>query len=161
MGFPRFVRYYGEAAHYAVRRVISGCERTGCGMNLVNNPMTNIHNTVGGLLLVAYIATTIIYALGIGSGRIPAFGRAVSGVASVLLLAQYLLGIGLLAARYQNVWYHYLLAVLVLLPIGLEHGFLRRRFTGRQLATNLTGVAAVTTVVILLTYLVGLSNRGG
>ncbi len=122
--------------------------------------MTNIHNTIGGLLLVAYIAVTIIYALGIGSGRIPAFGKYVSYLASLLLVLQYLIGVGLLAGGRQNQWYHYVLALALLIPIGAEHGFLRRRFTGRQLATNLTAVAAVTTVVILLTYLVGL-NRGG
>lgn len=123
--------------------------------------MTNMHNTLGGLLLVAYIATTIIYALGIGSGRIPAFGKYVSYVAGLLLVVQYLIGVGLLASGRQNAWYHYLFALVLLIPIGLEHGFLRRRFTGRQLATNLTGVAAATTVVIALTYLVGLGRGLG
>ncbi len=114
-----------------------------------------VHLYIGTALLIAYLATTVIYATGIGSGTVPAFGKYVSYLAALLLVLQYLVGIGLLASKYQNKWYHYVLAVLVIVPIGLEHGMIRKRFTGRQLATNLTLVAGITTFVIFLTWLVG------
>ena len=82
-------------------------------------------------------------------------------IASLLLILQYLVGIGLLASGARNQAIHYALAVLVLVPIGLEHGLIRRRFQGRQLAVNLTAVAAVTTVVIFITYLIGRGSAAG
>lgn len=119
----------------------------------------NIHLFIGTGLLILYLLTTIIYAVGIGGNVIP-WGKYVSYLASLFLLLQYLLGIGLLASHYRNRWYHYLLAVLVIVPVALEHGMIRRRFSGRQLATNLTLVTAVTTLLILITWAVGRGKLG-
>ncbi len=116
-----------------------------------------IHLYIGTALLLFYLATTVVYAIGIGGTVIP-WGKYVSYLASLLLLLQYLLGIGLLASGARNQAIHYALAILVLVPIGLEHGLIRRRFQGRQLAVNLTVVAAVTTLVIFITYLIGKSG---
>jgi len=116
-----------------------------------------IHLYIGTALLLFYLATTIVYAIGIGGTVIP-WGKYVSYLAALLLVLQYLVGIGLLAAGAKNQALHYALAILVLVPIGLEHGLIRRRFQGRQLAVNLTTVAAVTTLVIFITYLIGKSG---
>ncbi len=116
-----------------------------------------VHLYIGTALLLFYLATTIVYAIGIGGTVIP-WGKYVSYLASLLLMLQYLLGIGLLASGARNQAIHYALAILVLVPIGLEHGLIRRRFQGRQLAVNLTTVAAITTVVIFITYLIGKSG---
>lgn len=119
-----------------------------------------IHLYIGTALLLFYLATTIIYAIGIGGTVIP-WGKYVSYLASLFLILQYLVGIGLLATGAHNKWYHYLLAILVLVPIGLEHGYIRRRFHGRELAVNLTTVAAITTIIIFITYLIGRANVTG
>jgi len=116
-----------------------------------------VHLYIGTALLLFYLATTIVYAIGIGGMVIP-WGKYVSYLAALLLVLQYLVGIGLLAAGAKNQALHYALAILVLVPIGLEHGLIRRRFQGRQLAVNLTTVAAVTTLVIFITYLIGKSG---
>ena len=119
-----------------------------------------VHLYIGTALLLFYLAATIVYAIGIGGTVIP-WGKYVSYIASLLLILQYLVGIGLLASGARNQAIHYALAVLVLVPIGLEHGLIRRRFQGRQLAVNLTAVAAVTTVVIFITYLIGRGSAAG
>ncbi len=119
--------------------------------------MATVHLYIGTALLLFYLATTIVYAIGIGGTVIP-WGKYLSYLASLLLILQYLLGIGLLASGAKNQALHYALAILVIVPIGLEHGLIRRRFQGRQLAVNLTTIAAVTTLVIFITYLIGKSG---
>lgn len=115
---------------------------------------SNIHMWVGTAVLVLYLLVTVLYAVGIGGQAIPA-AKYVSYLASLFLFIQYLLGIGLIASGVFNKWYHYVLAVAVLIPIGLEHGMIRKRFSGREQAVNLTLAAAAATVLIFVTYLVG------
>lgn len=119
--------------------------------------VTGIHSIVGSAVLVLFLISTIIYAIGIG-GRVIAAGKYVSYLASLFLVIQYLLGIGLLSSGYRNKWYHYLFAVIVLIPIGMEHGYVRKRFSGRDQAINLTLVSAATTILVLVTYLIGRNN---
>jgi hypothetical protein len=119
--------------------------------------VTGIHSIVGSAVLVLFLISTIIYAIGIG-GRVIAAGKYVLYLASLFLVIQYLLGIGLLSSGYRNKWYHYLFAVIVLIPIGMEHGYVRKRFSGRDQAINLTLVSAATTILVLVTYLIGRNN---
>ncbi len=119
--------------------------------------MAQIHEFVGTAVFVLFLAATIIYAIGIG-GRTIAAGRYVSYLGSLFLFIQYLLGIGLLAAHHGNKWYHYLFALSVIIPVGMEHGYVRRRFSGREQAVNLTLVAAAATILVLVTYIIGKNN---
>jgi len=119
--------------------------------------VAGIHSIVGSIVLLLFLIATIIYAIGIG-GRVIAAGKYISYLAALFLLLQYLLGIGLLSGGSRNKWYHYLFALLVLIPVGLEHGYIRRRFSGRELAINLTIAAGVATILVLITYLIGQSS---
>ena len=119
--------------------------------------MVVVHSFVGTAVLVLFLAATIIYAIGIG-GRVIAAGRYISYLGSLFLLIQYLLGIGLLVSGQRNKWYHYLFALIVLIPVGMEHSYVRKRFSGREQAINLTLVAAATTILVLVTYLIGQNN---
>jgi hypothetical protein len=112
---------------------------------------------VGSITLLLFLVTTILYALGIGGRAIPA-AKYVSYLASLFLLLQYLLGIGLLFSGNRNKALHYLFALLVIIPVGLEHGMIRRRFQGRDLAVNLTLAAGAATVLVLITWLIGNMN---
>ncbi len=116
--------------------------------------MVGIHSFVGTAVFVLFLAATIIYAIGIAGRTIPA-GKYVSYVASLFLLIQYLLGIGLLSSGHRNKVYHYIFALVILIPVGMEHGFVRKRFSGREQAVNLTLVSAATTILVLVTYLIG------
>lgn len=116
-----------------------------------------IHLWVGSITLLLFLVTTILYALGIGGRAIPA-AKYVSYLASLFLLLQYLLGIGLLFSGNRNKVIHYLLALLVIIPVGLEHGMIRRRFSGREQAVNLTLASGAATVLVLITWLIGKMN---
>ena len=117
----------------------------------------DIHMLVGSITLLLFLVATILYAFGIGGRVIPA-ARYVSYLAALFLLIQYLLGIGLLFSGNRNTWLHYLFALLVLIPVGLEHGMIRRRFSGREQAINLTLAAGAATILVLITYLIGKMN---
>jgi hypothetical protein len=119
--------------------------------------VAGIHSIVGSIVLLLFLIATIIYAIGIG-GRVIAAGKYISYLAALFLLLQYLLGIGLLSGGSRNKWYHYLIALLVLIPVGLEHGYIRRRFSGREQAINLTIAAGAATILVLITYLIGQSG---
>jgi hypothetical protein len=119
--------------------------------------MAQIHMFVGTVVLVLFLAATIIYAIGIAGRTIPA-GKYVSYLASLFLVIQYLLGIGLLFSGRRNVVIHYIFALIVLIPVGMEHGYVRKRFNGRDQAINLTLVAAAATILVLVTYLIGQNN---
>ncbi len=118
---------------------------------------STIHMFVGTAVLVLFLAATIIYAIGI-AGRTIAAGKYVSYLASLFLLIQYLLGIGLLASGKRNVVIHYIFALIVLIPVGMEHGYVRKRFSGREQAINLTLVSAAAMILVLVTYLIGQNN---
>jgi len=113
---------------------------------------------VGTAVLVLFLAATIIYAIGIAGRKIPA-GKYVSYVASLFLLIQYLLGIGLLVRGNRNAVVHYIFALVVLIPVGMEHGYVRKRFSGREQAINLTLISAAATILVLVTYLIGQNNK--
>jgi hypothetical protein len=40
----------------------------------------------------------------------------------------------------------------------MEHGYVRKRFSGREQAINLTLVSAAATILVLVTYLIGQNN---
>ncbi len=114
--------------------------------------MVAVHSTVGTLVILAYLVTAVVSFSGWGS---PKVGRIVSGIASVLLLAQILIGFYLLGEGNRNVVLHYLLAFVALVSVGIEHAVARPR--GQRAA----GFAAVATlVIVLLTYLVGQGTIG-
>lgn len=119
--------------------------------------MVGIHSFVGTAVLVLFLAATIIYGISI-AGRTIRAGKYVSYLASLFLLIQYLIGVGLLFSGNRNKWYHYLFGLVVLIPVGMEHGFVRKRFSGREQAINLTLVSAAATILVLVTYLIGRNN---
>jgi hypothetical protein len=116
-----------------------------------------IHMWVGSITLLLFLVATILYAIGIGGRAIPA-AKYVSYLAALFLFIQYLLGIGLLFSGSRNKWFHYLFALLVIIPVGLEHGMIRRRFSGREQAMNLTLAAGAATVLVFIAYLIGQMN---
>lgn len=116
--------------------------------------MIGRHALVGAAVPALFFLATICDAIGIG-GRAIRAGKYVAYRAALFLVVQYLFGIGLLSSGFRNRWYHYLPALLVLPPLGLEHGYIRRRFGGRDQAVALTPVSAVTTILVFVAYLIG------
>ena len=119
--------------------------------------MDAVHNVVGSLVVLAYLANFGAHFLRF-QGRTVAWLRGVSLAGATLLLFQYLLGFSLLADDRDNAASHYVFAFLPLLTIGLEHGYARTRPSARE--EGLWGMIATggTVVLVLIAFVIGTSN---
>ena len=119
--------------------------------------MDTVHNIVGALVLLAYLANLGAHFL-VFQGRMVTWLRGVSIAGATLLLFQYLLGFSLLADDRDNVASHYVFAFLPLLTLGLEHGYARTRPSARE--QGLWGMIAVggTFILVLIAFIIGTSN---
>jgi heme A synthase len=82
--------------------------------------MADVHQTVGGLVVVAFIVTAILAAIAAAGGD-DRWVRTASYVAAGLLLLQYILGVLLLGDGSRNSNGHYLIGLLILVPVALQH----------------------------------------
>ena len=119
--------------------------------------MDTVHNIVGTLVVLAFLANFGAYVL-LFQGRTVTWRRAVSTAASGLLLLQYLLGFLLLADDREQVASHYVFAFLPLLTVGLEHGYAQTRPTARE--RGLWGMVAAggSFVLVLIAFIIGSTN---
>lgn len=118
--------------------------------------LAGIHSMVGGLVVVALIVVVIVagmHAAG-GDGRLV---RTVSIAASVILLLQYLIGFLLLGSGLQNSTWHYVLALLILVPIGLQHSSVRR-LSGRTQGVALIIWALAAAFLSIIAYMTGMQG---
>jgi phosphoglycerol transferase MdoB-like AlkP superfamily enzyme len=110
--------------------------------------MAGIHQTVGGLVVVAWIVVTILAAIEAGTGR-RQLTRPTSIVAAALLLVQYVLGFGLLGSGLQNSAGHYIIALLILVPVAVQQSAEKRMSTqARGTAVLIASLAAAFLAVI-------------
>ena len=125
--------------------------------------LAGIHEMLGGLVVVAFIVTTLLAAIetarASGAARQGEALRIVSYAAAALLLLQYVVGVLLLAGNARNSMEHYIVGLLVLIPVGLQHG------AGRRLTTRARGVATLiwalaAAFLAILAYLSGLRGVG-
>src|SRR5262245_59799573 len=121
--------------------------------------MAGIHQTVGGLVVVAWIVVTIIAAIEAGSGNFR-WTRTASFAAAALLLLQYVLGFGLLGSGAQNSAGHYIIALLILIPVAVQQAAVRRIAPEhRGLTVIITSLAAAFLAVVA--YLSGTWGASG
>jgi phosphoglycerol transferase MdoB-like AlkP superfamily enzyme len=110
--------------------------------------MVGLHQTVGGLVVVAWIVVTVLAAIEAATGR-RQWTRPASFVAAALLLVQYLLGFGLLGSGLQNSAGHYIIALLILIPVAVQQASERRMSTqARGTAVLIASLAAAFLAVI-------------
>lgn len=110
--------------------------------------MAGLHQTVGGLVVVAWIVVTILAAIEAGTGR-RQWTRPASFVAAALLLLQYVLGFGLLGSGQQNSAGHYIIALLILIPVAVQQTSEKRMSTqARGTAVVIASLAAAFLAVI-------------
>ena len=119
--------------------------------------LVNVHNTVGTLVVVALLALTVVNVLRL-TGREIAFGRALSGIAALLLLVQYALGFWLLGEGHAYRASHIAFALLALVGVGLEHGYARTRRDPRARAVASLVATALTFVLVLIAHFIGSSR---
>ncbi|MGH2615890.1 MAG: hypothetical protein ACRDJC_11665 [Thermomicrobiales bacterium] len=96
--------------------------------------LAGIHEILGGLVVVAFIVTAVLAAIA-AAGRDERWVRTVSFVAAGLLALQYLLGLLLLGNGFRNTNEHYVIGLLVLVPVALQHS------SGRRLSPQMRGMA--------------------
>lgn len=116
--------------------------------------MVAVHNIVGTLVVVAYLAVTVANVLRVRGGDVP-WARSLSYAAAGLLLVQYLLGFWLLGRGRDNQASHYAVALLALVTVGLEHGYASTRATPRARAAAALVAAALTFVLVAVAYSIG------
>lgn len=121
--------------------------------------LVNVHNVVGTLVVVAYVVLAVLYGLGIG-GRAFGFTRMLSRAAAALLLVQYVIGFVLLGTGSRIGAQHFLIALLAIVSVGLEHAWAPTRGEGRGRAVTLTLVTVVTVVLVIAAHVLGSAGIG-
>lgn len=119
--------------------------------------MAAVHQTIGTLVLLGFLASLILNGLGLAGRRFP-WSQYVSFGAAGMLLVQILLGFSLLGDGRDNAATHYVFAVAALLSLGFEHGYARSKPTPEGRFQWGAIANAVTLVLVLVTYVIGQTN---
>ena len=120
--------------------------------------MVGVHSTVGTLVLLAYLALTVLNVIQLTRRRDFPWAVMVSRAAAVLLLVQWALGFNLLVGESSITPLHYITALASAGTVGLEHG---RGYNepdpAKRRRISLTATAG-TTVLVLIAYIIGQSR---
>lgn len=120
--------------------------------------MVRFHEGVGTLVVLAFIALTVVNALQ-ASGRTIGWSRQLSFGAAGLLALQYVLGFGLLSGNHKITAAHYVIALAALIPVGLEHGYAKSNDDPATRNRLAAAFAAGTTALVIIAYAIGQSNK--
>jgi heme A synthase len=124
----------------------------------VEGGLAGIHEILGGLVVAAFIVMAILAAIA-ATGRDMPWIRQASFVAAGLLLLQYLVGVLLLANGSRNTGSHIVIALLVLIPVALQHSS-ARRVSSQSRAVALLIWALAAAVLSVIAYMTGLAGAG-
>ncbi|MBL8126320.1 MAG: hypothetical protein JNM64_01705 [Chloroflexia bacterium] len=101
-----------------------------------------IHEMLGGIVVVLMIIVAILAAISAGGGS-SAMLRPASMLAAGLYLLQIVLGVVLIGSGMKNSTGHYLVALLILSPVALQHSAAKRMDTRtRDYAIMISALAA-------------------
>lgn len=120
--------------------------------------MTNVHMIVGSAVVVAYVIVLAFNLRTAATGAEFSRQKMVTYVAATLLLIQYTLGFSLLGGGNNISGFHYLIALVAILPVGMEHGFASQRPAARDRGKIGALANVATLVLVLVAYLIGQSN---
>jgi hypothetical protein len=124
----------------------------------VEGGLAGIHEILGGLVVVAFMVMVILAAVA-AAGRDIGWIRQASFIAAGLLALQYLVGVLLLAQGFRNSPSHVAIALLVLVPVALQHSSARRLSSQtRGLALLIWALAAA--ILAVIAYLTGMAGAG-
>ena len=117
-----------------------------------------VHQILGGLVVAAFIVVAILAAVAAAGRELP-WIRTASFVAAGLLVVQYVVGVLLLANGFRNSSTHFAIALLVLIPVALQHSSTRRLSPRtRNVALLIWALAAA--VLSLVAYMTGMAGAG-
>jgi hypothetical protein len=120
--------------------------------------MVRFHEGIGTLVVLAFLALTIINVLQ-ATGRTISWSRELSFAAAGLLFFQYVLGFGLLSGDHHITAAHYLIALAAIITVGLEHGYADSKEDPTTRNRLAAAFAAGTTVLVIIAYAIGQSNK--
>ncbi|MDQ2651576.1 MAG: hypothetical protein M3Z20_00915 [Chloroflexota bacterium] len=101
-----------------------------------------IHEMLGGIVVVLMIIVAILAAISAGNGN-NSMLRPVAMLAAGLYLLQIVLGIVLISGGLKNSTGHYLVGLLILIPVALQHSSAKRLDArSRDYATMICALAA-------------------
>ena len=120
--------------------------------------LAGIHEMLGGLVVVAFIVMAILAAIA-ATGREIGWIRQASFIAAGLLALQYLVGVLLLANGFRNSAEHLVIALLVLIPVGLQHSS-TRRLSSQTRNVALLSWALAAALLSVIAYLTGMAGVG-
>jgi hypothetical protein len=120
--------------------------------------LAGFHEILGGLVVVAFIVMAILAAVA-ATGRDMPWIRQASFIAAGLLALQYVVGVLLLANGFRNSNAHVAIALLVLIPVALQHS------SARRLSSQTRGVALLiwalaAALLSIIAYLTGMAGAG-
>ena len=119
--------------------------------------MVGLHNIVGTLVVLAFLALTVINVLRVTGRRVP-IATPLSYIAAVLLLVQIVLGFTLLGGGSPVVPLHYILALLALVTVGAEHGYASNRAAPELRAMAALLATGATTILVTAAHIIGSAN---
>jgi heme A synthase len=104
--------------------------------------LAGIHEMLGGIVVVVLIIVAILAAISAGGGS-NSMLRPASMLAAGLYLLQIILGILLIGNGMRNSTGHYLVGLLILIPVALQHSAAKRmQARTRDYATMISALAA-------------------
>lgn len=118
--------------------------------------LAGIHELAGGLVVVAFIIVVILAAIQAAGGN-DRWARTMSFVAAGLLVLQYILGIALLGGGARNTTGHYIIALLVVVPVALQHSS-AKRLSPQTRGTALVIWSLAAAFLAIMAYVTGLSR---
>ena len=120
--------------------------------------MSNVHLVVGTLVILGFLASLVLNIMSFTRGSAFSWQRAVSFGAATLLLLQYMLGFSLLGEGKDIPAVHYLIALITVVPVGLEHAVASQRPTLRERGMWGAVFNAITLVLVVVAYAIGESS---
>ncbi len=87
--------------------------------------LSGIHEMLGGIVVVLMIIVAILAAISAGGGSNNMF-RPASMLAAGVYILQILLGVLLIGNGFRNSTGHYLVGLLILIPVALQHSSAKR-----------------------------------
>ena len=119
--------------------------------------MVGLHEGIGTLVVIAFLALTVVYILQLRGKRIE-WSRQLSMAAGGLLLLQYALGFILIGGDNDVSPFHFLFALGTIATVGLEHAMGRGEGGGSPNLRMAAAGAAGTTALALIAYAIGQST---
>ncbi len=118
--------------------------------------MVRFHEGVGTLVVIAFLALTIINLMQL-RGKSISWSRQLSFGAAGLLFVQYVIGFNLLGGDHSISAWHYLFALGAIATVGLEHGKANTIEEVSKRARLASIATAGTTALAIIAYAIGQS----